>query len=274
MPDRLENMWSFDGRMTEIMVSGNNDSDSNFFETIDGICGNYATATPVKAKSRRSLPELFAKDYSISTNTRRVWLKKTKEGCRDLIQRFAIDPNLVRRDRYLQFVAVEIQGPGDPDPVDFSGGGSPEEGDGGEDSNGSDGSGDEADARSESGEEDENDDDGDDNDGNGNGDDDDDRVDDDGDSDEDQEVARYERLLEATKARSRAAKGGMRKRKRESHQAASSEAPRQSQERSPGRAGRYVTPSGHQDESPIALGDDNESEEYVHSFPSASLTQD
>lgn len=260
--------------MTEIVVSGNNDSDSNFFETIDGSCGSYASAPPANTKSRRSLPELFAKDYSISTNTRRVWLKKTKEGCKDLIQRFAIDPEQVRRDNHLQFVAVEIQGPNDPDPVDFSGGGSSGDGDDGEDGedgDGSDDSEDDADAPPETGDEDENDDDDDDDDvdDDGDGDDDLDAVDDD-EEDPDEVVASLERRLEAAKARSRAAKGGLGKRKRDSHQAASSQAPRQSQESSPDPTGRDVTPSSHRDESPIAVGDGNEDEEYVQLLPYAS----
>lgn len=300
IPDRLENKWSFDGRMTEIMVSGNNDSDSNFFETIDGFCGNYASAPPAKAKARRSLPELFAKDYSISTNTRRVWLKKTKEGCKDLIQRFAIDPKQVRRDRHLELVAVEIQGPGDPNPVTFPGSGASEDhaGHGGgdededeeidedEDFAQSDTSEDDADAiaddvntnvgdggdedeeidvddepaQSDSGEDDA--------DANADGDNIDVDIEDHVDGrDVSNATATLEPQPEVTRAKSPAAKSGLGKRKRGSHQEARNQAPRLSQNSSPENAGTDATTFGQRLAMLIDLEGGKEGEEYVYLFP-------
>lgn len=144
VPDRLEEKWKPEGPMTEIMYAGNSDKDGNFFETIHRSVQQYATSTTGKAK--RTIPEIMANDYSTSSNTRRVWIHKTEKGSEDVVRRFAVIPDQVRRDHKLDLVAVEIQGPSYSDSED-SDSGDEDDGDGGENGggDGSDGGSDDQD---------------------------------------------------------------------------------------------------------------------------------
>jgi len=114
--------------MTEIMYAGNNDWDCDFFETIHRSVQNYV-AKP-KGKAKCTIPEIMAKDYGTSSNTRRIWLNKTEKGCTDVVERFAVVPDQVRRDHRLELVAVEIQGPSDADSDDEEDGSGSDGGDG------------------------------------------------------------------------------------------------------------------------------------------------
>lgn len=134
VPDRLEGIWEPKSeKTTEIMFAGNSDKDGNFFETIHRSVQRYATKPT--GKTKRTIPQITAKDYQTSSNTRRVWLKRTEKGSEKIVKRFAIIPDQVRRTHKLELVAIEIQGPDNSNLADS------DDGDGSDDDDGDNGGG-------------------------------------------------------------------------------------------------------------------------------------
>jgi len=133
------------------MYAGNNGRDCNFFESIHRRVKQYALSP--KGEAKFTIFQLMGKDYFTSSNTRRVWLKKTKNGSEDLVKRFAIKPDQVKITNKLELVAVEIQGPSNDNlanPGDENGSdrqdGNNGGGDQGGDDDGNDGDGDSEDS--------------------------------------------------------------------------------------------------------------------------------
>lgn len=136
------------------MYAGNNGRDCNFFESIHRSIQQYATNP--KGKAKRTIPQIMAKDYNTSSNTRRVWLKLTEKGSDEVVERFAIIPDQVRRTNKLELVAVEIQGPDNSNSAssDDGDGSDGADGDNGDSDGGASDQGDESDENDEDSEDD------------------------------------------------------------------------------------------------------------------------
>ena len=77
----------------------------NLDNFVKGIRGKFKNC-----KTLRSIPQLMARDRIIYSNPTRIWINRTRAGDEDLVNRFLIDPYLVRKTGKIEFFAKTIQG--------------------------------------------------------------------------------------------------------------------------------------------------------------------
>jgi hypothetical protein len=57
-----------------------------------------------------SIPKIMAKDRGMHSNNKRIWLDRSRAGMTKVVERFALNPGMVRVTGKLEFYAVQLRG--------------------------------------------------------------------------------------------------------------------------------------------------------------------
>jgi hypothetical protein len=102
---RKEQNVSPDGRVkkhrkdfTEAMVI-------NLLEFTRGARGRFRNR-----KAMMTIPNIMARDKQMYSNVQRIWLDRSRAGMKKVVQRFKLNPLLVRATGRLEFFAVQLRG--------------------------------------------------------------------------------------------------------------------------------------------------------------------
>ena len=102
---RQENMVTPDGRQkkhrkdfTEAMVI-------NMLEFLKGKRGRFKNR-----KAMITIPNIMAGDKQMYSNVQRIWLDRSRAGMKKVVQRFKLNPQLVRITGRLEFFSVQLRG--------------------------------------------------------------------------------------------------------------------------------------------------------------------